>query len=307
MSSTRTRDLPVWRSVLSVPVNVDKFVDSAHTRGADCIMLDLEDSIPEQEKNHARTLVEQAAHRVGRGSADICVRANCPIEWAVRDIEYAVSPQVNVIALPKVDSASHLRILDDLVSRLEQSRGMEIGSTRFFVMVETADAYHRLHEIAHAVDRTAAMLLGSEDLAADCDMVPTPATLVNYKQQMIVAAKSAGLMPMGFIDSVASIGDWDAFRAMVRRSREFGYMGAVCIHPRQVTIANEEFRPSATEVEHAQNVVKLDREAAAAGSAAFQIDGKMIDVPVVRRAQRLLSRHERIEAREQRTRTALGR
>ena len=307
MRSRSTRELPVWRSVLSVPVNIGKFVDSAHTRGADCIMLDLEDSIPEREKKHARTLVQQAAQKAGRGGADVCVRANCPIEWAVRDIEYAVLPQVAVIALPKVDSASHLRILDDLVTRLEESRGMEAGSTRFFVMVETAAAYHRLHEIAHAVDRTAAMLLGSEDLAADCDMLPTPETLLNYKQQMIVAAKSAGLMPMGFIDSVAGISDWDVFRGMVRRSREFGYMGAVCIHPRQVIIANEEFRPSAAEVEHACRVVSLDREAAASGSGAFQLDGKMIDVPVVRRAQRLLARHERIEAREQRNREAMGR
>ena len=284
--------------MLSVPVNVDRFVDSAHTRGADCIMLDLEDSIPEHEKAHARTLVEAATKKVGRAGADICVRANCPIEHAVRDIEHAVSPLVSVIALPKVDSASHLRILDDLVSRLEERRGMEVGSTRFFVMVETADAYHRLHEIAHGCDRTAAMLLGSEDLAAECDMEPSSETLLHYKQQMIVAAKSAGLMPMGFLDSLASVGDWDAFRRMVRRSRAFGYMGAVCIHPRQVEIANEEFQPTADEVAYARRIVAMDDEAAASGRGAFKVDGKMIDVPVARRAHQLLARHEKVAQRE---------
>lgn len=305
MNSRNLRDQPVWRSVMSVPVNVDRFVDTAHTRGADCIMLDLEDSIPESEKASARKRVEAATKKVGRAGADVCVRANCPIELAVRDIEHAVSPLVNVIALPKVDSASHLRILDDLVSRLEERRGMAVGSTRFFVMVETADAYHRLYEIAHACDRTAGMLLGSEDLGAECDMAPTAETLLHYKQQMIVAAKSAGLMPMGFVESVAGISDWDEFRRMVRRSRQFGYMGAVCIHPKQVTIANEEYQPTADEVAFARKVIALDLDAQAKGLGAFQLDGKMIDVPVVRRAQRLVARHAKVAERERRARAAL--
>jgi len=307
MKRNTEREQPVWRSLMSVPVNVDKFVDGAHTRGADCIMLDLEDSIPEHEKDHARTLVARAVEKVSRGSADICVRANCPIEHAVRDIEQAVSPLVDAIALPKIDSASHLRILDDLVSRLEEKRGIPVGKTRFFVLVETADAYNRLYEIAHAVERTAGMLLGSEDLAAECDMAPTPETLLHYKQEMIVCAKSAGLMPLGFIDSLAGISDWEEFRRMVQRSRRFGYMGAVCIHPRQVQIANEEFRPPLDEVEYARKIVALDEEAAKTGSAAFPLDGKMIDVPVVRRARRLIARHERIVAREARTRAIVGR
>ncbi|MCC6532260.1 MAG: CoA ester lyase [Burkholderiales bacterium] len=302
MKRNAERDLPVWRSLLSVPVNVDKYVDSAGARGADCIMLDLEDSIPEHEKHHARSLLPRAVERVAGGGADVCVRVNCPIEHAVRDIEQAVCPRVDAIALPKIDSASHLRILDDLVSRLEQARAMTVGTTRFFVMVETADAYNRLYEIAHAVERTVAMLLGSEDLAAECDFSPTPETLLHYKQEMIVVAKSAGLMPLGFVDSVAGIGDWDEFRRMVQRSRRFGYMGAVCIHPKQVAIANAEFRPSPDEVEDARKIVALDEAAARSGSGAFALDGKMIDVPVVRRARRLLSRHEKIVAREQRAR-----
>jgi citrate lyase subunit beta/citryl-CoA lyase len=113
-------------------------------------------------------------------------------------------------------------------------------------------------------------------------------------------------MPLGFIDSVAGLGDWEGFRRMVRRSREFGYMGAVCVHPMQVTIANEEFRPSGAEVDHANRIVALNREAAACGSGAFQLEGKMIDVPVVRRAERLLARHELVQARDQRTLATRG-
>lgn len=294
-------DLPVWRSLLSVPVNIDRFVDKAHTRGADCVQLDLEDSVPAHEKASARKLVERATARVGRGGGDISVRINSPIELAVRDIEHSVLPAVNALALPKVDSASHLRILDDLVSRLEGERGMAIGSTRFIALVETADAFFRLHEIAHAVDRTAALILGSEDISLACNWVPCAETLLYPKQQMIIAANSAGILPLGFLDTVAGIGDWDAFRQMVRRSRMFGFVGAACIHPQQVAIVNEEYKPTGEEVAYARKVVAMDRDAAAAGRGSFEIDGKMIDVPVVVRAQRLLARYEEIVEREKRT------
>ena len=299
------RDLPVWRSLLSVPVNIDRFVDKAHTRGADCVQLDLEDSVPAHEKANARKLVEQATVKVSRGGGDISVRINCPIELAVRDIEHAVSPLVNAIAVTKVDSASHLRILDELVSRLEEKRGMRVGATRFIALVETADAFFRLHEIAHAVGRTAALILGSEDISLACGWVPCQETLLYPKQHMIIAANSAGIMPLGFIDTVAGIGDWDAFRRMVRRSSMFGFMGAPCIHPQQVAIANEEFKPSDEDVEYARKVVAFDEQAAATGRGSFEIDGKMIDVPIVVRARRLLARHARIVEREKRTLAAM--
>jgi citrate lyase subunit beta/citryl-CoA lyase len=303
MNTYSRRELPVWRSLLSVPANVDRFVDKAHTRSADCVQLDLEDSVPMHEKEHARTLIPAAAEKVHRGGrgCDISVRVNAPIELAVRDIEYAVSPIVNALALTKIDSASHLRMLDDLVSRLEQKRGMEVGTTRFIVLVETADAFFRLHEIAHAVSRTAALILGSEDISLDCGMKPSAETLLNPKQHMIMAASSAGILPLGFLDTVSNLDDWDGFRRMVRRSRDFGFTGAPCIHPRQITICNEEFKPGEDEVAYARKIITLDEEAAAGGRAAFELDGKMIDVPVVIRARRLVARYDRIVLREQRT------
>ena len=298
-------DLPVWRSLMYVPVNVDKYVDKAHTRGADCIQLDLEDSVPEHEKAHARTLVQQAAGKVRRGGADVIVRVNRPIEMTVRDIEQCVSPLVAGLAITKCDSASHLRILDDLVARLEEKQGMQVGSTRFIAMVETADAFFRIHEIAHAVARTAAINIGGKDFALDANMQPTGDALFYPKQHMIFAASSAGIMPIGFIDSVAGFGEWDKFRKMVRRSREFGFMGAGCIHPGQVTIVNEEYKPTEDEVAYARKVVQMDKEAAASGRGSFAVDGKMIDVPVVIRAQRLIARYDKIVEREKRTLAAM--
>ena len=111
--------LPVWRSLLYVPVNVEKFVARAHTRGADCIQLDLEDSVPASEKESARASVPEAAARVRRGGADVVVRINRPLRMAVRDLEASIGPDVDGIAVTKTQSADHLRLLDELVGELE--------------------------------------------------------------------------------------------------------------------------------------------------------------------------------------------
>ncbi|MCX7135609.1 MAG: CoA ester lyase [Proteobacteria bacterium] len=298
---TTARELPVWRSLMYVPVNVDKYVDKAHTRGADVIQLDVEDSVPPAEKEKARTLVEAAAKKVRRGGADVVVRINRPLSLAVRDLEHSICPDVDGIACTKVDSASHIKLLDELVTELEEKRGMTSGHTKFIAMVETADAFFRIHEIVRASPRIVATCIGGEDFALDNNMQPSGEALFYPKQHMIIAANSASIMPIGFIDSVAGFGDWDKFRKMVRRSRDFGFMGAGCIHPGQVTIVNEEYTPTAEEVEYARKIIKLDKEAAAAGRGSWSLDGKMIDIPIIVRAQKLIKRYDAIKARESKT------
>jgi citrate lyase subunit beta/citryl-CoA lyase len=302
---TTARELPVWRSLMYVPVNVDKYVDKAHTRGADVIQLDVEDSVPPSEKDKARTLVEAAAKKVRRGGADVVVRINRPLSLAVRDLEHSICPDVDAIACTKVDSASHVRLLDELVTELEEKRGMPVGHTKFIAMVETADAFFRIHEIVRASPRIVATCIGGEDFALDNNMQPTGEALFYPKQHMIFAANSAGIMPIGFVDSVAGFGDWDKFRQMVRRSRDFGFMGAGCIHPGQVTIVNEEYTPTNDEVEFARKIIKLDKEAAASGRGSWSLDGKMIDIPIIVRAQKLIRRFEAIKAREAKTLAAV--
>jgi len=298
-------ELPVWRSLMYVPVNVEKYVDKAHTRGADVIQLDLEDSVPPSEKERARTLVEKAAARVKRGGADVVVRINRPLSLTVRDLEHSITPDVNGIALTKIDSASHVKLLDELVTELEEKRGMTVGHTKFLAMIETADAFGRIDEIPRASSRVFAMNIGGEDFALDCDMQPEDDVLLHPKQRMIIAARAAGVMPLGFIGTVASFGDWEKFRAMVRRSRRFGFDGAGCIHPGQVTIVNEEYSPSAEEVAYAKKIIQLDKEAASSGRGSFALDGKMIDIPIIVRAQKLLQRHEAISTREAKTLAAM--
>jgi citrate lyase subunit beta/citryl-CoA lyase len=290
--------LPVWRSLLYVPVNVEKYVAKAHARGADCLQLDLEDSVPASEKDAARKLVPAAAKRVRRGGGDVVVRINSPYEVTVKDLDFSICEDVDGIAITKTQSAEHVRRIDDYICGLEAQRGLRPGHTRLIAMIETPAAFFQMPAVAQSSPRLVAMNIGGEDFALENGMEPTEETLLMPKQQMIFAARSGGLMPLGFIASVAAFGDWEAFGRMVRRSRQFGFMGAGCIHPGQVPIVNREYSPSPEEAAFARRVIEENRQAEAAGRASFAIDGKMIDVPVVLRAQRLLARLGEIETRE---------
>ncbi|HXZ49543.1 MAG TPA: CoA ester lyase [Usitatibacter sp.] len=288
---------PIWRSMMFVPVNVERFVEGAHRRGADAIILDLEDSILPKDKEHARTLVAGAAPRVARSGADVLVRLNRPWRLCVRDLEAVAGPAIAAVMLPKTESAEHVRMVAEVLDELEAERGLARGHTRIVAMIETAEAFFRAREIAAAHARVVALTLGSEDFALSVGMVPEAEGLFHPKQQIVLAARAAGVMPLGFVGTVADYKDLEAFRATVRRSRRLGFMGSPVIHPSQIPILNEEFRPSAEEVEKARRVVAAFEAAAGGSAGAIEVDGKMVDYPVVERARRTLERHEAIEKR----------
>lgn len=294
-------ELPVWRSLLYVPANVERYIEKAHTCGADCIQLDLEDSVPASEKARARASIAAASRRLRERGVDVAVRINRSLDLAVRDIEAAVGVDVDALNVSKVHSAAHLQLLDELVSDLERIRGIAVGKTRFIAMIETSSAFFQMPEIAHATTRLVAMGFGSEDFALELGMRPTEETLAMPKQQMIIAAASAGLLPLGFIASIASYRDLDAFRAMARRSRAFGFTGAGCVHPTQVPIVNEAYSPTADEVAEAKRIVAACRVADSNARGSFAIDGSMIDRPIVLRAERVIRQQLAIEARKART------
>ena len=294
--------LPVWRSLLFVPVTRRRFLDGAARRGADAIILDLEDSVAASEKDRARGLVPEAAAIVSRGRADVVVRINRPLRMAVRDIEASVGPGVLALALPKTDSAEHVRLIAETVDEVEAERGMPPGATRLIAMAETADAFFHLVEIALAHSRLCALTLGAEDFATSAGIMAGPEALTMPKQMAVFAARAAGIMPLGFIGSIAEFHDLDAFRQTIRRSRRFGFIGASVIHPSQVRILNEEFRPTFDELQHARRVLTAYDKALADGVGAVTVDGKVIDVPVVERARLLVGREAAIAAREARMR-----
>ncbi|MBR0648132.1 CoA ester lyase [Roseomonas terrae] len=292
---------PVWRSGLFVPVNVERFVAKASTRGADVLQIDLEDSIAPSDKDEGRKLLPGVVERLHKeGRADILVRINQPLELAVRDIEAAVLPGVSGLMITKVEGPDHLRLLDELVSRLEEKRGIADRTLRFMVLIEAPGPLTRAHEIARATPRTLGMSLGAEDFATELGGEPNGETMLMPKQQVLHAARAHGLMPMGTIGTVADYSDLDAYMKVVRLSASFGFVGASAIHPTQVPVLNAGFSPAPEAVAKAETIVRMDKEAAAAGRGSWSLDGKMIDIPIVQRAEALLARARAIAAQEAR-------
>ncbi len=298
---TMPRKFPVWRSALFVPANVERFVAKAVDRGADALIIDLEDSVPLAEKEAARALVPGIVKRFREtGHSDVIVRINQPLELTVRDLEAAVIAGVDAIMVTKVEGAEHLRLLDETVTRLEQSRRLPIGEIWFIGLIEAPGPLAKAHEIARSTPRLAGISLGAEDYATAIGAKPTEETLLMPKQQVVQAARAAGILPFGTIGSVADFGDLDGYTRIVKRSADFGFVGAACIHPSLVPILNSGFSPSAQDIAAAERIVALDKQAAAEGRASFAIDGKMIDIPIVQRAEALLERANAIAGRTRR-------
>ena len=288
---------PVRRSNLIVPVSNERFVQKAHLRGADSITLDLEDGVAPSMKAHARERLADAVEQAGQGGAFVGVRINRPLDLAVRDIEAAVIPGVAFLAVAKAQSASHIRLLSELVGKLEEERGIPHGSIRFSASIESPSALENVHSIAGADSRLWSIGLGSEDFASACGMEPTPESLFFPKQMIIFAARSAGIQPFGYIASVADYTNLDELRTVIRRSKKLGFRGGGAIHPAQIPVLNEEFGPSREEIESARALVEEARTAEQEGRGAFSWRGKMIDRPIVDRALELLQLAEDIEAR----------
>ena len=289
--------VPVWRSVLYVPGNVPKFIDKAHERGADCVLVDLEDSVQPAQKPEARALLPETMKKVVRGGADVAVRINRPLRLAIPDIEAAVRPGLAALFITKTEGVQHLRLLDEAVSELERERGMAVGSVGFAAMIEHPRALTELHDIAANGPRVVAMMLGGEDFALETGSVPSDESLELPKRMVAFAAQAHGVAMIGILGTVADYSDPDAYRKSAERARRFGFSGGTCIHPGLVGALNEAFTPSADDIAYARKLIAADEKAAAEGRGSFSVDGKMIDIPVIDRARRLIERAEAIEKR----------
>jgi citrate lyase subunit beta/citryl-CoA lyase len=280
--------LPTWRSLLYVPATQPRFIERAHTRGADAIILDLEDAVAPAEKDQARAALARAVPAVRQGGADVCVRINRPLRLAIPDIDAAVAAGADVLVLTKLLGPDHVRLLAEHMAEAEATSGVLIGRTRAIGLVETAESLPRMEAIVRASPRLVALGVGGEDLATDLGAEATPDALDLPKRMCVLAARAAGILPLGFIGTVAGLGDPEGYRMMLRRSKAIGFACASCIHPSQVAILNEEYGARPEEVARAARMVEAFDAALARGVGAVSFEGHMIDAPVVARARRLL-------------------
>ena len=280
---------PRWRSLLYVPVVSERFVAKAHERGADAIILELEDAVALSEKERARSLVPDAAAHVAQGGADVLVRINRPWRLAVRDVEAAIGPEVRGLVLPKVDCAEQVLALAEIASSVEEERGMPTGHTVFFARVEGPKGLLNAAEIAAAHTRVVAIGLGSSDYTISTGMEAGGSGNAMASFLVVNAAKAAGIVPIGLTGAIVGFRDLDAFRRSAAESRAMGLRGAPCVHPSQVPILNEVFSPTAEELERARRVVEEYERALGTGEGAITVDGDFVDVPFYQQAKRLLA------------------
>ncbi|MEE9275985.1 MAG: CoA ester lyase [bacterium] len=296
----------VHRSMLFMPVNVPRFLESAWRREADAVILDLEDSIPPAKKEEARGRVRGALPLAARGGAEAFVRVNNHSDHLAADLDASVWPGLAGVQFPKPADPDEMRALCAALDRLEAERGLPAGSVQVTSSVESARAFLRAREIAEACPRLVGFGVSSEDLSLDLGFEPTDAgeEMTYAKQRIVIVCRAVGVQPRGLSGTLSNFGDLGALRASAERSAARGFMGASCIHPAQVPVLNAAFSLPPERVERARRIVEGAREAEARGTASFEMEGRMVDIPVVLRAERLLARAEVIARREAEKRAA---
>jgi citrate lyase subunit beta / citryl-CoA lyase len=280
----------IWRSMLFVPAHVDKYVDLAHTRGADAYILDLEDSVPAADKAKARDQLATGVARVTHEGGAALIRVNSPSSVNAADIEAACIAGVSAIVLPKVGRTMDVAAVATQLERLESERRLPKSSVGLIAMIESVEALPKLDDIATSSPRLLGMILGSEDFSESAGMDPIPEALFAPNQQVLFACRRAGILPFGFPASIADYSDLVQFRAHICLARRLGFVGAFCIHPSQVPILNEKFLPSPADIEAARGMIAAMDDAARHGLGAVSFRGKMIDRPIVTRAHEVLRR-----------------
>lgn len=283
-------DTDPMRSKLFVPASRPELFAKALGGAADAVCFDLEDAVAEPRKADARAALReflQSGATAGCGKT-LIVRINAmDTPHFQQDIAAVALPAVQVINLPKPESAEHVRSAVLALQAAESANGVgtPIG---LLLNIESPRALRQAAELACADVRVRGLQLGLGDLFEPLGIARRETAAI--QQAMFAVRMAAGEAEVYAYDSAfANIADADGYRAEAELSRRLGFLGKTCIHPSQVAIANEVFRPTDGEIAHARKVVEAAREADEKGLGAYVVDGKMIDIPFVIRAKNIVS------------------
>lgn len=275
-------------SLLFVPALNDKFIDRAHERGADAVIFDLEDSIAYDRKKAARDALGPALSRVRPHGLPLLVRVNNLPELIERDLQAAVAAGADAILLPKIDTPDMLRDADRIITAFEREAKREAGAVKYIALIESPTGLFNMADILRTGGRLRGLGFGSEDFAAALGVEPDADALSAPAQRVALDARAFGLAAWGLPGSIANFDDVQAFAALLRKAKAYGFTGALGIHPKQIEVINSAFRPSEEDLARARRIVDAYEQALAGGAGAVALDGRMIDAPIVARARRLL-------------------
>lgn len=278
------------RTMLFVPGNNPGMIKDAGIYGQDAIMFDLEDSVSLAEKDAARFLVYQALMTLDYGDKELVVRINDPASKGGRDdLEAIVRTRRAVIRLPKTETAEDVLACEREIARIERESGIEEGSTLMMAAIESAAGVLNAREIAFSSKRLIGIALGAEDYVTDLKTSRSPGgvELLFGRSMILLAARAAGI---DAIDTVYSdVNNEEGFRAEVELIHQLGFDGKSIINPRQIKTVHEVYTPTEKDISKALAVMDAIEEANRKGSGVISLNGKMVDRPIVLRAQRVLA------------------
>jgi citrate lyase subunit beta/citryl-CoA lyase len=290
----------IQRSMLILPAHVRKFVEKAHLREADAILLDLEDAVPENKKAEARAMLEESIGLAGRGGAHVWARINKEKELMEDDLIASVHPGLYGIFLPKIETPEEIIDVASKLLGLESARNLRPGSLKLSIHIESPMGLLNIRDILNAHARVESVSLGPDDYCLAMGIEPTPDgdELLFPFNMLVTAAKASGVLPFGIPGTVAGFRDTEGFRHLAERARRLGAEGAFCVHPGQVTVLNEVFSLKDSDVTAARRITDAFEEGLKQGRAAVELDGMMIDTPVYKRARITVERAEAIAEKD---------
>lgn len=272
-----------FRSLLFVPATSEHLWEKASQRGADAVVIDLEDAIPIHRKDEARAMAPKAIQLLKNKGLEVVLRVNSdPTLWQ-HDLVGMPLLSLSAIMLPKVENKEQVEAFSKALAKLSGASPPPVAA-----LLETPLGVLATAQIA-SHPSLCALGFGAEDYSGAIGVHPNALALTWPAQQVITGAHAYGLQCWGMAGSIAEVKDLEAFAKDVAYARGIGFTGSVCIHPNQVAIVNRGFSPSEKELEWACKVVEADQAAHAKGLGAVLLDGKMIDKPVVDRARRWLA------------------
>lgn len=277
------------RTMMFVPGANAAMLRDAPLYGADSVMFDLEDAVSLNEKDSARTLVHFALKTFDYSAIETVVRINGLDTVGALDIEAMVLAGVNVIRLPKTETAQDIIDVAAVITQVEEENDLPVGTTKMMAAIESAEGVLNARDIATASDRLIGIALGAEDYVTNMKTrrYPDGQELLFARSMILHAARAAGIAA---IDTVFSdINDTDGFIAETTRIKQLGFDGKSVINPRQIPLVNGIYAPSKTEIQQAKEVIWAIREAERKGSGVISLNGKMVDKPIVERAERVIA------------------
>jgi citrate lyase subunit beta/citryl-CoA lyase len=288
----------IARTLLFVPANRERMIEHAVSAPADVIVLDLEDSVPSSQKASARQGVADAIRRLKAAGKTVHVRVNAADTGLLQDdLDAAIVPGLDGLALPKADAAAKIRELDVMLRLREVRAEIRAGSVLLFPQIESALALLRCEEVAIASSRIAGLSLGGEDYVRDLGVPRTrEGNEIEYARRVLVHCCIAHrLLPLDVV--FPDINDAEGLTAEAAYGRSIGMKGKYVIHPNQIEPVNSVYTPNSEEVATARQVLAAYSDAEARGEGSVQFEGKMIDAPVVQRARDLIAYAEAIGVR----------